>query len=813
MVENDGYAYEQSYSDDLASNGAVAANMAETSVIAIKSATPSAEITWWRCKDDLYNTFYWYNFRTKESVWDEPSVWCEFQGSQKGLYTSINEDVPAVSDSDPHSLDWKQSLDKEHRRAFWYDPKSGRRTWYRPDQTTSGMSLSVKKAMAVIRIINLKRSVNIKLLMRSWNILFRGSKGFEILENMDPDRFQMDQAYRNKFKDLLLNFKQEGRNQRFNQKKIDQLTQELNELRLVDPIRQRALWNQATQQELADLRSKLEEKELALEHLQSEVDEMESTGALRSPGGGPGTRSLKSKIKELEDERKVLKRKISDKDIEIRSLTSKINHMEKSAVGQKSFSGSEDEKGTLIQLLMSQLKGANIEPILEVVGLEEAKERMKNAVSLMLQGDIEAEAVFDKWDTYIRAHPDYVRDEARKLAEWTESTKRDCDIALQLMLSYIPGDIFNISKAELIVRGVSPALARRIFDKKVLWWLRLPNQSTIAKMHGADLTYKYSMQGLDLVETQAVWAVVPDKFENDRSGEKEQWRQNCLLKLRELTKKRDKGTLAKKEVRAAAYNDQIGLFDPETGLRVAGLENKPVVEMRPKTPSRKSVGGLKNSNDLMGAIGRRKSVGDLNTNDLMGAIGKRKSLGDKKKTNDLMGAISKRKSNGDKTDSGDLMGAIAKRKSDGDKKDTRNLMGAIAENKSDEGKMPTSSNDLMSNILARKVEPSISEKVEPDSKSMTPKQATPEHGSPNSRRLLSAIKVKKIRSRSIKKENARYADKNEVGASEANQQALSNLSEAPPGIRTPKKDEVLPEDNGDSNAQTLLDIIQAQRRL
>lgn len=50
-------------------------------------------------------------------------------------------------------------------------------------------------------------------------------------------------------------------------------------------------------------------------------------------------------------------------------------------------------------------------------------------------------------------------------------------------------------------------------------WVRLPNAAaTIAKFHVADLNFKYSIQGLDLTEMRAVWACVPDEFENDGTG-------------------------------------------------------------------------------------------------------------------------------------------------------------------------------------------------------------------------------------------------------------------------------------------------------
>jgi hypothetical protein len=48
---------------------------------------------------------------------------------------------------------------------------------------------------------------------------------------------------------------------------------------------------------------------------------------------------------------------------------------------------------------------ARIEPITEVVDLSTAKERMQAAIAKMMEGDEEAQNDFDKWDRFIKAHP------------------------------------------------------------------------------------------------------------------------------------------------------------------------------------------------------------------------------------------------------------------------------------------------------------------------------------------------------------------------------------------------------------------------
>ena len=255
----------------------------------------------------------------------------------------------------------------------------------------------------------------------------------------------------------------------------------------------------------------------------------------------------------------------------------------------------------LVEMLKQQLKDAHIEPILEVVPLVTAKERLQHAISLMISGDPQAEIEFNRWDTYIRTHPEHIAEEKQKLESWTKANDENCVDALRVMKSFVPPDISQISKEELIFRGCSPALARRLFDKKILWWCRLEDTSIIAKIHAADLNFKYAVQGLDLVELQAVWSCVPDEFENDPDGVKMAWRASCLQKLKEFTDKKDLGSINPRDARNVAYKGMaMGIFDPETGEVVNAPPPGEKAQSPRQTPPHGRRHSLATSEDVVG---------------------------------------------------------------------------------------------------------------------------------------------------------------------------------------------------------------------
>ena len=92
------------------------------------------------------------------------------------------------------------------------------------------------------------------------------------------------------------------------------------------------------------------------------------------------------------------------------------------------------------------------------------------------------------------------------------------------------------------------ALAKRVWEKKALWLVHMAPEQ-IAKTHIADLSNKYQVQGLDLSELRAVYAALPNEFENDRNGAKAQWRAAARAKLEAMVKRDGAGQLSALEKR------------------------------------------------------------------------------------------------------------------------------------------------------------------------------------------------------------------------------------------------------------------------
>ena len=83
---------------------------------------------------------------------------------------------------------------------------------------------------------------------------------------------------------------------------------------------------------------------------------------------------------------------------------------------------------------------------------------------------------------------------------------------------------------------MSRGLARRVREKRALWLTQMPADD-IASMHHADLQGAFAPQGLDLVETRAVFAAVPREFTNAADGKKAMWRKALRERLEAMTRR------------------------------------------------------------------------------------------------------------------------------------------------------------------------------------------------------------------------------------------------------------------------------------
>ncbi|GBG34348.1 Hypothetical Protein FCC1311_105712 [Hondaea fermentalgiana] len=189
--------------------------------------------------------------------------------------------------------------------------------------------------------------------------------------------------------------------------------------------------------------------------------------------------------------------------------------------------------------------------------LEEAERRMRDAVQKIMNSEdekdqFEAQNQFEKYDEIVRNHPDYKLREIEKWRKWEEDEKPKNEAALEEMKNIIKPEYFNMSKDQLIAKGIKPKLAQRIHAQKVLRLLYLTPEE-IAKIHYGDFTNKYNPSGLDIIEQRAVYIASPEEFANDPTGDKAKWRVNIKEKLAELITKEGKNSLRPDEKRHSAY--------------------------------------------------------------------------------------------------------------------------------------------------------------------------------------------------------------------------------------------------------------------
>ncbi|CAM9485458.1 unnamed protein product, partial [Discosporangium mesarthrocarpum] len=212
------------------------------------------------------------------------------------------------------------------------------------------------------------------------------------------------------------------------------------------------------------------------------------------------------------------------------------------------------KKDAQIEMLRNQLSALGEQPIEEVVSLEEAKLHLREAINALMGGDEsrEVEHALSKWDRYVSNHPDHIHEEAERARQWEEDNKANNRAALRVMRSFIPPDIFQTGLETLKSKGLPPALAKRVFDRKVLWLLRAPD-SLVSKTHLVELQSKYVANDLDITELRAVYCCLPETFEVDADGQKGLWRAGFRKRLEEMVSKEAGQQLKRSEARHPAY--------------------------------------------------------------------------------------------------------------------------------------------------------------------------------------------------------------------------------------------------------------------
>lgn len=178
--------------------------------------------------------------------------------------------------------------------------------------------------------------------------------------------------------------------------------------------------------------------------------------------------------------------------------------------------------------------------------LEDVEARLRKATKRLLGGDETAGEDCEKYSEMLAKHPDHLARLAAERVEWDRAQAEQNREARLLMRGYVPPT--PCDKSALLTAGLSEALAKRILKFKALRLVRASKES-IAKTHVVGLR-GFDLAGLDTVELRAVYASLPDAFENDSQKEKKSWRESVRDRLVAALKKNEQGAK-----RHSAYDD------------------------------------------------------------------------------------------------------------------------------------------------------------------------------------------------------------------------------------------------------------------
>lgn len=214
-----------------------------------------------------------------------------------------------------------------------------------------------------------------------------------------------------------------------------------------------------------------------------------------------------------------------------------------------------------LELLKSQLKSKGIVP-LEFIPLADIKSEVASLMDQANRGEQFDDARLDYLLACMELNPEYQKEKEEEAQRWRDEIgpfSREC---LQTMRAFIPPSIFSCSVDSLISEyNFSRELAKRLMTKKCLWLIRIL-KSDIERIHEAELMGRFNpeSQGLDIVETAAIYAAIPQKFAKDSTGKKETWRLSLEKNLKDMYKQHKAGTLLKIKKRSLAYNNQTPQF-------------------------------------------------------------------------------------------------------------------------------------------------------------------------------------------------------------------------------------------------------------
>ena len=217
-----------------------------------------------------------------------------------------------------------------------------------------------------------------------------------------------------------------------------------------------------------------------------------------------------------------------------------------------------------MDILKSQLLNAGIQPITEIISYDVAKDKLKAALIKAYDDDSnDTMKELERWDNFVKNHPKYTEEKKEEARQWKEAQAPLNLKALQTQRKIIPSDIFDgVSIQSLIDKNIRKDLAIRLIRNRCLWLVHM-DMSQILQIHVADLRFAYSFTGLDIVEMRALFACMPEEFDNDPTQQKALWLADLKQRLCDMLAQEKNNTLPKRLIRNPAYTENVSKIAPK----------------------------------------------------------------------------------------------------------------------------------------------------------------------------------------------------------------------------------------------------------
>ena len=205
---------------------------------------------------------------------------------------------------------------------------------------------------------------------------------------------------------------------------------------------------------------------------------------------------------------------------------------------------------------LAQMSRYGLLPV-EYFPLRELQAEIAEIISKLNNNEPMDENRFNYLLACLELHPEHIAMKQEEESQWREAMAVYAKECLEIMRGFIPADIATCTKLDLQRRyGFSLKLSNRIMSNKCLWLIRL-SEDELQRIHPADLNGKYCVSTLDVVETAAILAVLPEKFLNDGIGnEKAIWRSRLIESLKKMHGELLAGRLSANLMRHPAYRGQ-----------------------------------------------------------------------------------------------------------------------------------------------------------------------------------------------------------------------------------------------------------------